>query len=75
MTFGQRLNQTRKERGKTAQNMADMLGVGLRSYRAYESDTREPYFSTLVKIADYLCVTTDYLLGRDEAPAKHADEP
>ncbi len=73
MVFGKRLNQTRKERGQTAQNMADMLGVGLRSYRAYESGDREPYFETLVKIADYLDVSTDYLLGRDEFLARHAD--
>lgn len=73
MNFGGRLNQSRKEHKKTAQDMADMLGIGLRSYRAYESGDREPYFETLVKIADYLDVSTDYLLGRDEFLAKHAD--
>ena len=73
MSFGKRLNQTRKERGKTAQNMADMLGIGLRSYRAYESDNREPGFQNLSKIADFLDVSTDYLLCRDEFLAKHAD--
>ena len=73
MDFGKRLKQTRKERGKTAQNMADMLGIGIRSYRAYESNTREPYYETLVKIADYLDVSTDFLLCRDDFLAKHAD--
>lgn len=73
MDFGKRLNQTRKERGKTAQNMADMLGIGIRSYRAYESNTREPYYETLVKIADYLDVSADFLLCRDDFLAKHAD--
>lgn len=73
MDFGKRLNQTRKERGKTAQNMADMLGIGIRSYRAYESNPREPYYETLVKIADYLDVSTDFLLCRDDFLAKHAD--
>ena len=73
MDFGTRLNQARKDRGQTAQNMADMLGIGLRSYRAYESGDREPYFDTLVKIADFLDVSTDYLLCRDEFLSKHAD--
>ncbi len=73
MAFGERLNQVRKERGKTAQNMADMLGIGLRSYRAYESNNREPYFETLIKIADFLDVSTDFLLCRDEFLSKHAD--
>ncbi|WP_347566070.1 helix-turn-helix transcriptional regulator [Ruthenibacterium lactatiformans] len=73
MNFGERLNQSRKEHGKTAQEMADILGIGIRSYRAYESGDREPYFSTLVKIADYLDVSADYLLCRDDFLAKHAD--
>ena len=73
MTFGERLNQTRKEHGQTAQNMADMLGIGLLSYRAYESNDREPYFENLVKIADFLNVSTDYLLCRDDFLSKSAD--
>lgn len=73
MEFGYRLNQVRKDRGKTAQNMADMLSIGLRSYRAYESGDREPNYEALVKIADYLDVSTDYLLCRDDFLAKHAD--
>lgn len=73
MDFGKRLNQTRKDCGKTAQNMADMLGIGIRSYRAYESNTKEPYFETLVKIADYLNVSTDYLLCRDDFLARNVD--
>ncbi len=73
MSFGERLNHTRKERGKTAKNMADMLGIGLRSYRAYESNDREPYFENLIKIADFLDVSTDYLLCRDDFLSKHAD--
>lgn len=74
MSFGKRLNQIRKERGRTAQNMADALNIALRSYRAYESDDREPHFKTLVQIADFLNVSTDYLLERDDFLSKHADE-
>ncbi len=73
MTFGERLNQTRKSHGLTAQEMATMLGIGLRSYRAYESDDREPYFENLVKIADFLDVSADYLLCRDGFLSKHVD--
>lgn len=72
MTFGETLNRIRKAKGRTAQNMADMLGIGIRSYRAYESGDREPKLDSLVKIADYLEVTTDCLLGR-LPPEGHAD--
>lgn len=73
MMFGKRLNETRKSKGITAQSMADTLEIGLRSYRAYESGDREPNFETLVKIADCLDVSADWLLCRDEFLAKRAD--
>ena len=64
--FPQRLNQTRKQKGFTAQQMADLLHVTLRTYRNYESGTTNPSFTILVRIADILGVSTDYLLGRTE---------
>ena len=66
--FHKRLNETRKNAGITAQQMADWLGIELRSYRNYESGDREPSFAMLVKIANKLTVSTDYLLGRTDAP-------
>lgn len=64
--FGKRLNEARHARGYTAQQMADYLGIGLRTYRFYESGRTEPSLRTLVKMADYLAVTKDYLLCRGE---------
>ena len=66
--FHKRLNETRKNAGITAQQMADWLGIELRSYRYYESGDRVPSFAMLVKIANKLNVSTDYLLGRTDAP-------
>lgn len=71
--FSQRLNQIRKEKGISAQKMADLLRIGLRSYRNYESGSREPSLSFLVQIADELDVSLDYLLCRDDFLSKHAD--
>lgn len=72
--FKDRLNQVRKQRGFSAQHMADYLNIGLRSYRNYESGDREPSLDMLVKIADKLDVSIDLLLCRDEFLAKRADE-
>lgn len=72
--FHSRLNETRKSKGITAQQMADSLCINIRSYRAYESADRSPNIEVLVKIADILDVSTDYLLCRDEFLSKHADE-
>ena len=71
--FCERLNAIRKQRGVTAQQMADILHTGLRKYRKYESGDAKPTLEALVKIADTLDVSTDYLLCRDEFLAKHAD--
>ena len=38
----------------------------MRSYRRYEAGEREPDASTLVRMADFYDVTTDYLLGRSD---------
>lgn len=63
--FGKRLNQTRKLRSFTAQKMADMLSISIRTYRNYESEHSSPSLDMLVRIADILNVPVDYLLCRD----------
>ncbi len=72
--FSDRLNATRKERGFTAQQMADALQTGIRNYRKYESGDAKPTLDGLIMIADLLDVSTDYLLCRDSFLAKHAGE-
>lgn len=66
--FSQRLNTTRKNKGITAQQMADFLGIHIRAYRKYESGDTQPNLNNLVKMADFLNVSTDYLLCRTENP-------
>ena len=48
--------------------MAEFLGVKLRAYQYYESEGRNPTLESLVALADYFGVTTDYLLGRADSP-------
>ena len=66
--FNKILNETRKSKGFTAQYMADALCTGIRNYRKYESGHAKPTLDGLVKIADILDVSTDYLLGRTKNP-------
>ena len=73
MMFAERLNRTRKEKGITAQKMADALNTGIRNYRKYESGDAKPTLDGLVLIADLLDVSTDYLLCRYSLQSKHAD--
>ena len=63
--LGKRLNTARKEKGYTAQQMADELHITISNYRKYESGRAYPPVDKLVQIADILDVTTDWLLCRD----------
>lgn len=65
-TFKDRLRAARMDRGFTQQNMADELGMALRSYQQYEQGSTEPSLESLAVLADKLSVPTDYLLGRDD---------
>lgn len=61
------LKAARKKSGKTQKEIADILGVGQSTYKNYECGIREPNGDTLVAIANYFGVSTDYLLGRPGA--------
>lgn len=63
--FKDRLRSTRISRGFTLQQTADAVGIALRSYQKYESGDSEPPFVSLVALADFLDVPTDFLLERD----------
>jgi transcriptional regulator with XRE-family HTH domain len=59
------LQQLRKAKGLTQEEIASILDVKLSTYQKYERDAISPPYDTLIKIADFYDVTTDYLLGRD----------
>lgn len=68
--FNSRLKAARNSAELTQQNVADALGLTLRSYQKYESGMTEPCLHNLVSLAVVLGVSTDWLLGlSDEAPA------
>ena len=64
--FPARLKQIRNEHGKKQREVAEYLGIKLRSYQAYEGGTREPSIDMLIAIADFLEVSIDYLVGRTD---------
>lgn len=64
--FGKRLRAARIARKYTQQRMADILTISLNSYQKYEQGERNPSFDILVKIADTLNVSIDWLLSRDD---------
>ena len=62
--FAACLRSIRQERGHKQREVAEYLGIQLRSYQAYEGGTREPSIDVLIALADYFQVTLDQLVGR-----------
>ncbi|MBQ9756081.1 MAG: helix-turn-helix transcriptional regulator [Clostridia bacterium] len=62
-TFANRLRALRKERNLTQLQLAKMLNVSINSYSQYELGNTEPKYENLKKLADFFCVSIDYLLG------------
>ena len=67
----QRLRDLRDDHDKTQQEIADVLNMHRSVYRRYESGERETPAWVVVKLAEYYHVSTDYLLGRTNAPTPY----
>jgi transcriptional regulator with XRE-family HTH domain len=64
--IGKRLRELRKNKDISQEELSRIVGVTTSSITFYENDGRNPSYEVLVKIANYFCVTTDYLLGLTE---------
>ena len=60
----ERLRCLREERDKKQSEIAEFVGVTQQQYSKYEKGDSEIPSPTLILLADYFGVTTDYLLGR-----------
>ncbi|MEF2293101.1 MULTISPECIES: helix-turn-helix domain-containing protein [Virgibacillus] len=63
-----RLVSLRKEKGKTQEEIAKVIGVTRPAYTAYEKGSRTPDYKILATLANYYNVTIDYLLGHSDQP-------
>ncbi len=66
-----RIKDLRKARRITQLKMAMDLNMSQNTISRYESGEREPGIAELIRIADYFCVSIDYLVGRTDDPAMH----
>lgn len=59
------LKELRKQKNKTQQYMANMLGVSQQTYSYWENGKFEPDNESIKKLAIFFNVSTDYLLGSE----------
>ena len=65
-TLAERLVKLRKYAGLSQYEFADAIGMSRNGICNYENKKRVPDAETIIKIAKYFKVTTDYLLGLDD---------
>ena len=61
-----RIRELREDHDKTQRQVAQELGMPQPQYWRYEQGYRDIPTETLLKLAEYYHVTTDYILGRDD---------
>ncbi len=66
MKFGELLASLRRERGILQKELAAYLNVTVATISNYEKGVHAPDYETLVKLADFFDVSTDYPLQRTE---------
>ncbi len=66
--LGARIAALRRQAGQSQAELAHCLGVSASAVGMYEQGRREPSGATLVALAEYFGVSTDYLLtGKSDA--------
>lgn len=63
-----RLKEIRVDSRMKQREVAEYLGINLRTYQGYETGRSEPAIKKLIALADYFDVTMDYLVGRTDEP-------
>ena len=65
-----RLVELRKLKKMTQKELAQRIHISRDTYAQYEIGRRKPDYDTLIKIADFFGVSTDYLLGVTDNPSR-----
>lgn len=63
--FNERFRELKEDRKITLKQLSETLNITVPNL-SYYMKMREPNYDTLIKIADYFDVTTDWLIGRCE---------
>ena len=73
MDFSERLKNLRKQAYLTQVDVADKLGISQPAYASWERGIKKPTQENLVKIAQVLNVSIDYLVGNSEEKSDELD--
>ena len=74
MTFGQKLQQLRRTRGMSQEDLAGQLSVTRQTISKWELDQSTPDLPYLAAISEFFGVSTDYLIKEQDAPNDSAPQ-
>ena len=63
MTVGERLKDLRNKIGLSQQELSDRIGIRRATYARYETNANQADYDTIIKLANFFNVTTDYILS------------
>lgn len=69
-----RLRLLRTEREESLEKVANYLNVSIQTISNYETEKRDMTPDTIIKLANYFNVSTDYLLGKTDTRNYDKDE-
>lgn len=64
----ERLIELRTQRNLKQRDLAEFLGIALRSWQRYEAGEREPTVDQLMELARFFGVSLDYMVGLTDDP-------
>jgi Predicted transcriptional regulators len=70
LTMGDRLKELRQHRSLSQEIVAQSIGITRSAYSHYEINNRQPVYETLIKLAAFFEVTTDYIIDGDTRGAE-----
>ena len=73
MEFSERIKYLRRQAGLTQVDVAEKLGISQPAYASWERGIKKPTQENLVKIAQVLNVSVDYLVGNSEEKSDELD--
>lgn len=73
MGFSERLKNLRKQALLTQVDIAEKLGISQPAYASWERGIKKPTQENLVKIAQILNVSVDYLVGNSDSTEDELD--
>ena len=73
MEFSERLKDLRKQAELTQVDVAEKLGISQPAYASWERGVKKPTQENLVKIAQILNVSIDYLVGNSDEKSDELD--